>query len=51
METLEHTAKIMYLAMGLGNVNVISKRNVERLLDIRDKMKISGRINTSYSED
>jgi L-fuculose-phosphate aldolase len=51
METLEHTAKIMHLAMGLGNVNLISRRNVERLLDIRAKMKISGRINTSYSEE
>lgn len=51
METLEHTAKIMHLAIGLGNVNVISRRNVERLLDIRDKMKISGRVNTSFPED
>jgi len=51
METLEHSAKIMHLAMALGNVNVISKGHIERLMDIRDKMKIPGRINIVQSKD
>jgi L-fuculose-phosphate aldolase len=47
METLEHTAKIMHLAMGLGNVNILSKKQITKLLEVREKMKISGRIKLS----
>lgn len=47
METLEHTAKILHLAIGLGNVNVLSKEHVEKLMDIRGQMNIPGRIHIS----
>jgi L-fuculose-phosphate aldolase len=36
METLEHTAKIMHLAMGLGNVNFLSIDQIKRLLKIKE---------------
>jgi len=36
METLEHTAKIMHLAMGLGNVNVLSIDQIKKLLEIKE---------------
>ena len=45
METLEHTAQITHLATALGNVNVISEEQIKKLLDIRKKMNIPGRIN------
>ncbi len=41
METLEHTAHILYLAMMLGNVNRIPKEQVDKLMKIRDEMGIS----------
>lgn len=39
METMEHTAKIMHLAMSLGKVNELSKEDVEKLIIVRDRMK------------
>ncbi len=45
METLEHTAHIMYLAMNLGNMNVLSKVQVDQLMEVRSRMNIPGRIN------
>jgi L-fuculose-phosphate aldolase len=45
METLEHTARIVHLAHQLGNVNTIPKEQVEKLLEIRRRMSIPGRIN------
>ena len=45
METLEHSAQILHLAMGLGNVNVISEEQIKKLMDIRKQMNIPGRIN------
>jgi len=45
METLEHTAEIIFHAIQLGNVNVLPEKEVKKLLDIREKLKIPGRIN------
>ncbi len=45
METLEHSARIVHLAMQLGNVNMIPEEQVEKLLEIRRRMNIPGRIN------
>lgn len=36
METLEHTAKIMHLAMGLGNVNLLSIDQIKKLQEIKE---------------
>jgi len=36
METLEHTAKIMHLAMGLGNVNFLSIEQIKKLQEIKE---------------
>jgi L-fuculose-phosphate aldolase len=51
METLEHTAKITHLALGLGNINMISKDKIEKLMDIREQMNIPRRIIISPSKD
>jgi L-fuculose-phosphate aldolase len=45
METLEHSAYIVFLAIQLGNVNIIPERQVEKLMELREKMNIPGRIN------
>ena len=47
METLEHTAHILYLATGLGNVNKISKEQVDKLMKTRDEMDIPGKTDIS----
>lgn len=47
METLEHAATIVYHAIQLGNVNIISNEEVRKLLKIRKTMKIPGRINVT----
>jgi L-fuculose-phosphate aldolase len=47
METLEHTAHILYLAIGLGHVNKIPKEQVDKLMKIRDQMNIPGKIDKS----
>jgi L-fuculose-phosphate aldolase len=47
METLEHTAHIIFLAMTLGNVNRIPAEQIDKLMKIRDQMNIPGRINLS----
>jgi L-fuculose-phosphate aldolase len=44
METLEHTAYIVYLAHQMGNVNVLPQDEVDRLMDLREKFQIPGRI-------
>ena len=49
METLEHAATIVYHAIQLGNVNIISTEEVRKLLKLRDTMKIPGRINLTDS--
>jgi L-fuculose-phosphate aldolase len=45
METLEHSATIVFLSIQLGNVNIIPEKEVEKLMELRQKMNISGRIN------
>lgn len=44
METLEHNAQILFRAMQLGKVNEIPEKEVDRLMELREKMKIPGRI-------
>jgi L-fuculose-phosphate aldolase len=44
METLEHSASIVFLAIQLGNVNIIPEDQVEKLMELREKMNIPGRI-------
>jgi len=44
METLEHSATIVFLSIQLGNVNIIPEKEVEKLMELREKMNIPGRI-------
>ncbi len=44
METLEHSAHIYHLALRLGNANVIPPTEIEKLMELRRRMNISGRI-------
>jgi len=46
METLEHSARIVFLSIQLGNVNVIPPAQVSKLMDVRSAMKMPGRIMT-----
>ena len=45
METLEHAAFILFLAMQLGNVNVIPKKEIDKLMKLRETLNIPGRVN------
>jgi L-fuculose-phosphate aldolase len=45
METLEHSATIVFLSIQLGNVNIIPEEQVDKLMELREKMNIPGRIN------
>ena len=45
METLEHSASITYKAMQLGRVNEIPSEGIKKLMDIRKKFNLPGRIN------
>jgi L-fuculose-phosphate aldolase len=44
METLEHTANIIWKAIQLGNVNVLSEYERDRLTGLRNKYNLTGRI-------
>jgi L-fuculose-phosphate aldolase len=44
METLEHTASIVWKALQLGNLNVLPENERDRLMDLRDKFKLQGRV-------
>jgi hypothetical protein len=44
METLEHTARIVTLAYQLGNVNVLPQDQVDRLMELREKFNVPGKI-------
>jgi L-fuculose-phosphate aldolase len=46
METLEHTAHIVAIALQLGNLNVLPREEVDRLMDLREKFNIPGRVLT-----
>ena len=43
METLEHFAQITLVARQLGRVNVLSDRNVQKLMEVREKLGVKGR--------
>jgi L-fuculose-phosphate aldolase len=44
LETLEHTANIVWKAIQLGNVNVLSEYERDRLMDLRNKFNMQGRV-------
>jgi L-fuculose-phosphate aldolase len=44
METLEHTASIVWKAIQLGNMNVLPPEERDRLMTLREKFGISGRV-------
>ena len=44
LETLEHTANIVWKAIQLGNINVLPERERDRLMTLRDKFNLPGRI-------
>lgn len=44
METLEHSAQIVFLAIQLGNVNLIPQDQVDKLMTLRDKYGMTGRV-------
>jgi len=46
LETLEHTANIVWKAMQLGNVNVLPDYERDRLMELRDKFNLPGRVAT-----
>ncbi|HTY37594.1 MAG TPA: class II aldolase/adducin family protein [Bacteroidota bacterium] len=46
LETLEHTASIVWKAIQLGNVNVLPDRERDRLMSLREKFNLPGRVTT-----
>ncbi len=46
METLEHTASIVWKAIQLGNLNVLPPEERDRLMTLRDKFGLAGRVTT-----
>jgi len=44
METLEHTASIVWKAMQIGNVQVLPQHERDRLMGLRDYYKLQGRV-------
>ena len=46
METLEHTATIVWKAIQLGNVNVLPEYERDRLMTLRDNFNLQGRLTT-----
>ena len=44
METLEHTASIVWKAIQLGNLNVLSEFERDRLMGLREKYNSQGRV-------
>lgn len=51
METLEHSAKIVFNAIQLGNVKTIPGPEVKKLIELRKKMNIPGRITIPAEND
>ncbi|MDH7605340.1 MAG: class II aldolase/adducin family protein [Melioribacter sp.] len=51
METLEHTASIVWKAIQLGNLNVLSPAERDRLLQLREKFNLSGRVTACSTEN
>ncbi len=46
METLEHTASIVWKAIQLGNMNVLPEGERDRLMTLREKFHLPGRVTT-----
>ncbi len=46
METLEHTASIVWKAIQLGNMNVLPEYERDRLMELRNQFKLGGRVAT-----
>lgn len=44
METLEHTANIVWKAIQLGNVNVLPEAERDRLMTLRERFNLTGKI-------
>jgi L-fuculose-phosphate aldolase len=44
METLEHTASIVWKAIQLGNLNVLPEEERERLMNLRENYGLTGRV-------
>jgi L-fuculose-phosphate aldolase len=44
METLEHTASIVWKAIQLGNLNVLPDNERDRLMALRGKYNLTGRV-------
>ena len=44
METLEHTASIVWKSLQLGNLNVLSENERDRLMGLREQFKLQGRV-------
>jgi L-fuculose-phosphate aldolase len=44
METLEHNAQILFRAMQIGNVNEIPEKEVDRLMELRSKFNLKGKV-------
>lgn len=44
METLEHTANIVWKAIQLGNMNVLPDNERDRLMTLREKFNLPGRV-------
>jgi L-fuculose-phosphate aldolase len=44
METLEHTASIVWKAIQLGNMNVLPEYERERLMELRNNFNLPGRV-------
>ncbi len=49
METLEHTANIVSKAIQLGNLGVLPEEERDRLMTLRDKFNLQGKITTCDS--
>ena len=44
METLEHTASIVWKAIQLGHINVLPENERDRLMSLREKFNLPGRV-------
>lgn len=47
METVEHAAKIQFIAKQLGNVNMLSKKQSNKLIELREKFGIRKEVGMS----
>jgi len=46
METLEHTASIVWKAIQMGNLQVLPAGERDRLMELREKFHLAGRLTT-----